>query len=815
MRLGRYRLLLSVPALLAHAAHGQSLVPAERAGRAAALTRAPAAAAIRNGRVFPTWIEGQDRFWYLRDVEKGQETVLVDAATGARRRLFDRHELAAAASAVAPSPLDPLRLPVSHISLDPTGVATVTLGGAAPIRCVMASPVRCAAAPKPDPSLLMAPDGKRALIARDGNLWIRTVETGAERQLTTAGTPDAGFAIRPDTFGQAHLQRLANPAPLPPHQAWWSPDGRMIYVAHVDQRHVAPYPYLRSVPLDGSFRPKPEQVRLALAGEEPARTTWWLIDTETGARRPVVLPGDPIAHDEASRNMLGVWWKPDSSALVQLVRADDVSAGYLFEVDARTGKARTVLRQPQQGEGINLFSAGNYGPPSARLIADGREMLLYAVRNGTGHLHRVDLATGRMRPVTRGPWWVRDILAVDERRGRVYFAAAGREAGNPYDRHIYRVNLDGTGLTHLSPEAGDHLVIDPAAPFGFDGSRGYQPLSPSGRYLVYDVATVATPTRSQIRRTDDAGLVATFEQADASALLAAGYRPPEEFSALTADGKHRLHGLVFRPADHDPAKRYPVIDLQYGSPHVAVTPRSFVAAATLPIDVAPAAATAALGFIVVVVDGRGTPLRPLDFSRTDPGYLARMGLDDHVAFLKALAVRDPSVDLDRVGISGASYGGWTTIRALIEYPDMFRAGFAGAPPGAMHNMYHAPALTSSEGPARYAGGSLARPAPNARPANFAAFDNVAQAARVQGSLLVAIGEVDENVLPGSTLQFVEAAMRADRDIEVVTVPNASHSGFYTRHLTRRVWNHWLGLFRGERLAADAPIPGMSPEPEPK
>jgi dipeptidyl aminopeptidase/acylaminoacyl peptidase len=343
-------------------------------------------------------------------------------------------------------------------------------------------------------------------------------------------------------------------------------------------------------------------------------------------------------------------------------------------------------------------------------------------------------------------------------------------------------------------------MINPQTGFGFDGVPAYQPVSPTGRYVVYNLAPIDTPTTTLLRRIDGPGSsdAITVERADASALYATGYRPPTEVVAKAADGTSDLYGVLYRPAGYDPQRRYPVILGQYNSPTTTNTPRYFGAAATSIMDFGPVTALAELGFIVVIVDPRGTPYRGAAFSDPPPGFLADMGLKDQVAAMNQLAAKDPSMDMGRVGVMGASFGGWTVLRAMLGYPDVFKVGTAWAAPGAFYNLYDAAPLTSTLGAELYAGGSRIRTKPNEHPENWASADSIAQVDRLKGKLLLGVGGLDENVIPGSTLQFYDAAVKANKQVELMFMPNSTHGpAHYIPYVTRHTWDFMVRNLAGE------------------
>jgi dipeptidyl aminopeptidase/acylaminoacyl peptidase len=406
--------------------------------------------------------------------------------------------------------------------------------------------------------------------------------------------------------------------------------------------------------------------------------------------------------------------------------------------------------------------------------------------------------------MTRGDWLLRDIISVDEARRRIYFTGGGREGGNPYYRYLYRVNFDGSALTLLSPEHADHMLTSPYNDvLAIDGAQGYQVVSPSGAYVLYNYSTPGQPPVTVIRSTVDGHLVATVEHADASALFAAGYRPPEEFVVKAADGTTDLWGALYKPANFDSTRRYPVLDVEYASPLTAVVPRNFVQALTGPSSPSAPSAYASLGLIAVVIDARGTTYRSRAFLHATYGKLNVNGLDDHVAAIRELGRRYAYLDTGNVGVIGRSFGGWSATRAMLEFPDFFRVGVAGAPPSSQQNMYLDYHETAMQGRPVYSDGSEIRPSPSEVPRNYAALDGRQQANRLKGHLLLIMGELDENVMPGSPLQFMDALMKANKDFDLIYLPNQNHYFTGNPYVTRRVWDYLVT----ELVGAVPPPPG--------
>jgi dipeptidyl aminopeptidase/acylaminoacyl peptidase len=272
---------------------------------------------------------------------------------------------------------------------------------------------------------------------------------------------------------------------------------------------------------------------------------------------------------------------------------------------------------------------------------------------------------------------------------------------------------------------------------------------------------------------------------------------PEEFLAKTADGADDTWNVWYPPPGFDSTKRYAVIDAQYASPLTAVVPRNF-AMALRGAPGANAPALAGLGFVAVIVDGRGTTYRSREFTQSAYGKLNVNGLDDHVAAIKQLGRTRRFVDTTRVGITGGSYGGWSTFRGMLEFPDFYSVGVAESPPGSMQNMYLDYHWTAQQGRPLYKDGTELRPGPTDVPTNWNAADGRQQASRLKGHLLIIMSELDENVLPGSPLQLIDALMRADKNFDLIYLPDTPHgSGRYTRYTTRRRWEYFEKYLMGE------------------
>lgn len=768
---------------------------------------------VKNAFVVPHWIGKSDDFWYQRQTHDGSVFVIVDAATGRSRPAFDHQSLAAAVTKATGETASAEHLPIKTMEFNQDRSSIHLVIGDKQYDCTLRpaacsgglpvppSPLEVTIATEPPPpvtdpneALLISPDRRWAVQTKDNNLWMQDMHGGQQRQLTTDGQPNCGYGIYVGIWNTASIPRdhmLEAGHHLPPMASFWSPDSRAVIVPHVDQRNVADYPYIESVPVDGSFRPKLHLVRVPLAGEKPAPLEWYIFDVPSGQYRRINFPYAKMQMDDSdSLELRSRWWSSDARHLYLVYRGLFKQSAFFFDVDITTGNVRTVIEEqllPRMDWAPSLVDA-----PVVWTGGDAKDIIWYSYRDGWGHLYLYDGQTGKLRnQITRGEWLVHAIVKVDEQKRLIYFTAAGKEGGNPYYRYLYRVNFDGSDLKLLSPEPADHL-IGRIAPLGEPPE--VETISPSGKYAVYNFSTPQQPPQTVIRSTADGKLIATVEKADATELWAAGYKPPEEFVARSADGKYDLWCLIYKPTDFDPQKHYPVIDTEYAATITSAVPRNFMEA----IHGAGGGndtALVELGFIAVAIDGRGTPNRSHDFWLASYGKMNINGLDDHVAAIQQMGKRFSYMDLERVGIMGQSFGGWSALWAMLEFPDFFKVGVAGIPAATGHGLY--PIMEEYQGPPVYSDGSHWRPKPNEVPENWKVIDGRAKAGNLKGHLLMFVGEDDENDLSGSVLQFVDALMAAGKNFDFIYLPSANHVARFShpQYAIRRMYDYMARYLR--------------------
>ncbi|SHF00869.1 S9 family peptidase [Streptoalloteichus hindustanus] len=699
---------------------------------------------VSRDRISPVWTDGGAGFWYRAD----KRFVLVDPAAGTRRPAFDHQRLAEALATASGQDVDAAALPFAAIELAADGVEFAARGGYWRCRLDTYEVEPAQPGPAVDFVELASPDRRHAIFRRDHDLWVRRLADGQEWALTTDGEQDLDYATSPDWWQYSVLVNKLGFPTMPPAAAW-SPDGTRVLTHRTDQRGVRRTHRVEALPADGGPARLHTQRYNHTGDERLPLAELVVLDITTGA--VVNAQAEPLLMSVVSPvSIRRAWWAADGTAVYFLRQSRDGRALSLERMDPTTGRVDTVVTETGDTRvEPNQWSEGQ--PPMVAVLSGGSEVLWYSQRDGWGHLYRYD-ATGALKGrVTSGDWAVREILHVDEERGLVYFTASGLVAEDPYRRSVCRVGMDGSGFVRLTDDDLDHAVT----------------VAPNGAYFVDSASTHDTPPVTTVR--DWAGKITVeLERADISGLLATGWNPPERFRVKAADGVTDVYGVLYKPHGFDPALRYPVIDHPYPGPqtnrvHPTFDPGFYGQEAE---------GLAALGFVVVAVDGRGTPGRDKAFSDASFGNIG--AASDQVAALRQLAETRPWMDMDRVGVMGNSAGGHQAVRAMLDHPEFYRVGVASCAP---HDLRY----VHAEFPERYHG--------MLDEVDYELVSNVDRADRLQGKLLLVHGGMDPNVLVDHTLRLAERLVSLDKDVETLILPGAEHLFLgYEHHLFRRRWD---------------------------
>jgi dipeptidyl aminopeptidase/acylaminoacyl peptidase len=733
---------------------------------------------VYGGAVRPTWLPG-DRFWYRNATARGYEFIVVDPARGTRTRAFDQGRIAAALTQATGTAYDSLHLPFTTFTLSNDARSLTVRVGARRWSCNPET-TRCDAAvddreeasgvrggsgaPAAAPSVT-SPDGKRAAFIRDYNLWVRDVATGAETQLTRDGVKDYGYAT--DNAGWIQSDK---PILL------WSPDSKRIATFQQDQRNVGEM-YLVNTKVG---HPTLKAWKYPLPGDSiVSMIERVVIDADGGRVTRFQMPPDQhrgtlCDHLVCRGNEWSdVEWYPDGSHLAFVSVSRDHKRATLRVADATTGAVRDVLDEVVATQ----YESGN-GDVNWHVLPATNEVIWYSERRDWGQLYLYDLNTGKLkRQITSGTGNVTQLFRVDAKTRTLYFGGVGKTPGrDPYFRQLYRVGMDGGATVLLTPENADHDIS----------------FAPSGRWFVDSWSTPTTPATSVVR---DLGgkVVKPLETADIARLTAAGWKAPTPIVVKARDGKTDLYGLLYTPTTLDSTKKYPIINHIYPGPQTgSVGGRGFSPAR------GDAQALAELGFVVVEIDGMGTPWRSKSFH---DAYYARMGdntLPDQVAGMKELASRYRWIDIDRAGIYGHSGGGFATADAMFRFPDFFKVGIA-------ESGNHDNRVYEDDWGERYQG--LLVRGPNGTD-NYTAEANQPLAKNLKGKLLLAHGTMDDNVPPNNTLLLVQSLIEANKDFDLLMLPNQAHGyGSMSSYMTRRRWDYFVKNLLGAEPPKEYEIGG--------
>ena len=691
--------------------------------------------------VEPHWIEKTDRFWYRKTSPKGTEFILVDAEHNTSAPAFDQEKLANAVSVAAKRQYAATKLPFESFDYLENGKAIRFTADKVEWTCSLAT-YECKQSPAEDPNEVLSPNKEWAAYVKDHNLFLRDVATGQVVQLTQDGVPGWDYAAPLPSLQlmvEQGTEEVKQPAGV-----FWSPDSSKLVTYRIDSRPAGRFPSIQYVPPD-QLRPKAYSVVYPLPGEVLPTAQPIIFDVPSAQRIEVKTPPLELPFQDGP----GFEWLPDSQSFYYDYETRGSKSEELRVVDANSGEQRVVIHEQSE-------QYVDPGETFFRFVHDGGEVLWSSERDGWNHLYLTNAKTGQLEnQVTEGSWVVDKIEYVDEKGRRVYFLANGREKGeDPYQTHLYCIGLDGQGLRLLSPENADHTVS----------------VSPDGQFFVDNYSRPDLPGKSVLRRTRDGSEVRTLEATDASALLATGWKYPEAFQGKAADGRTDLYGLIWRPSNFDSARKYPIVEHVYTGPQGFFVPKTFGAALHYSLQ-----SMAELGFVVVMVDGRGTTGRSRAFHLFSYHNLGG-AFEDHVAMIKQMADRFPYMDISRVGIFGTSAGGYGAAHAMLVFPDFYKVcvSISGD---------HDARLDKAWWNELYQGYPVGE--------DYAAQSNVTMAGRLQGHLLLEHGDVDENVHPVETMRFVDALMRANKNFDMLFVPNMFHGEGKNLYLVRRRWDYFV------------------------
>jgi dipeptidyl aminopeptidase/acylaminoacyl peptidase len=688
--------------------------------------------------VVPHWVDQTSAFWYVRQTEKGKEYVKVDAASKKRTALFDQQKMASALTEKAGREINAYNLPLQNCRLN---ISLDTLRfqldgkfwaysiknnrlldeGAIPSRGKERHWMEVDDEKEGRP--VTSPDGKWTAFIKNDNVYVREVATGKEKQLSQDGTLS--------NYYSSYIQ--------------WSPDSKSVVscrIRPVEKRYVY---YVESSPADQA-QPKLHKQEYAKPGDELRFKVPCIFEVESGRR---LIPSTELFSHQYE--LSGPMWNADSKAITFEYNERGHKVYRVLEMSAVDGSVRTLIEEKEE-------KYVNYPRIYRNYLSDGKRIIWSSERDNYNHLYLYDRATGKpLNQITKGEWYVRGVQHVDEANEVIYFSANGMKKGeDPYLIHYYKINFDGSNLVELTPEEGMHQCW----------------YSSDYKYLVDVYSKVDQAPIAVLRDAKNGKIRMQLDKADISALLANGWKAPEVFSAKGRDGKTDMWGVIYRPSNFDPSKKYPVIEYIYSGPGDQYVPKTFSSYNWWMTSLAE------LGFIVVQVDGMTTSFRSKEFEEVCYKNLKDAGLPDHIAWIKAAAQKYPYMDIDRVGIFGCSAGGQESTGAVLFHPEFYKAAYSacGCHDNRMDKIWWNELW-------------MGYPVDE----SYSACSNVDNAHLLSRPLMLVVGELDDNVDPASTMQVANALIKANKDFELVVIPGAHHTmgedfgehkryDFFVRHL---------------------------------
>ena len=672
---------------------------------------------------FTTWTEGTDQFVYRKSTKDGHEFVLVDAATLAKKPAFDHERLAAALSKATGQSYTAQKLPFPVVEFRDKGKAIEVPAADFSWKCSLED-YSCTKAGPAD--------------------WLFQHRTHAEPEKPDSKTPAP--AVSPDGKWEAlivnfnvHVRPKGETKDVAlsydgsegnryvAESIAWSPDSKKIAAYRVRPGYHRRIQYIDSSPED-QLQPKTFSIEYAKPGDALDLQQPVLFDV--AARTQVSLDDAMFPNPY---EMSPLVWRKDSHAVTFEYNQRSHQVYRVLEADPATGRVRAVI--DEESPTFFCYSGKMYRHD----IDDGKEIVWMSERDGWNHLYLYDGATGKVKnQITKGEWVVRGVDKVDDEHRQIYFHASGMHPGeDPYFEHYFRVNFDGSVLTPLTEAGATHSVR----------------FSSDLKYYVDTWSRVDLPPVTVLRRVEDGKQVGEIEGADASALLKTGWRAPEPFVAKGRDGKTDIWGVIVRPAKFDPSKKYPVVEAIYAGPQDSFVPKAFR-------PYYPMQSLAEIGFVVVQIDGMGTSNRSKEFHDVCWKNLGDAGFADRILWHKAVAAKYPWYDITRVGIYGHSAGGQNALGALLFHPEFYEAAVASS--GCHDNRMDK--IWWNE---QWMGWPLGP--------QYIASSNVENAAKLQGHLLLSVGELDDNVDPASTMQVANALIKAGKTFDFVFLPGQGHT----------------------------------------
>lgn len=693
-----------------------------------------------NLQVQPNWFPDSTGFWWVQHSTTGKRYQMMLFSSLKPQPLFDHNRLAVLLQRNLGESFDANDLPLSN--LDFRNNESIHFKIEQTLYDFNSSNFSLQKVAKEEekrnPYESTSPDGKWIAYTKDYNLYIRSTETGASHQLSKNGRKNYEYGSYYGWFDKMEGEGGERPRRFTVN---WSPDSKYLQTYICDLRSANKM-YMLDWSVDSLYRPR----LLSYYRGSPGDTNMVHLapvfyNLNRKKQVPIKLPR--LTHI----NSMSFRWSKAS---------DQVYAYYQERGFQKAQILQLNLAKNRSVQLISDHSKTNIDNFDYWLAEDQNRLLFASERSGWRQLYGFDLQKGGIYPLSLGEYYFHDIVDITS-DGWVYFLAAGRESNrNPYHQYLYRIKLDGSQLTLLTPEDAHHIIS----------------FAPNGQYFVDNYSTATQPTRTVLRASHTGKISLEVSKANIKALKNKGWKAPQVFTAIGRDGKTQIYGALWKPTNFNPSKKYPIIDHSYTGPHTQVFPKDFRRVLSVSNQ-----ALAELGFIVMMVDGLGSSGRSKAFhnySYKNMGY----NLADHVLAIRQLGQRYPWIDMDRVGIFGHSAGGYDAGHAMLQFPDFYKVAVASS---ADHDFR----MEKAWWPEMYMGWPV--------DSSYHRVSNITMADRLKGKLLLVHGALDDNVNASATFKLAEALVKADKEFDLLILPSQRHGyqGSYRDYFRKKRWNYFV------------------------
>ena len=697
--------------------------------------------------VSPHWDKNHNILWYSNYTPKGTEYVKVNIKTLKKENLFDQVEFAKQLSEQTDTEVSPYSLPVWIKGINEDGLIEYSYKRKNYTYDYATSTITEADTPDKKPrNYSESPDKKNTLIVSDYNVWLKKEDQDSV-QITTDGTQKNGYGVTPSWMSVKNIESEGDH--ILDLDINWSPNNRFAIIGRYNRTNARNLYLYKTLPDEGN-RAEVYSYERPLAGDSLTATVeYYLFDTENNNIKR--LDFDPIT----TFLTYGFRWDKEGNKAYYMKYARGYQSMDITEINLPDLTTRSIYKE----------SASTYIDPMTSLfnLLDDGSFLFVSEKDGWNHIYRYSTKTGELlKQITKGEYVVRSIEHVDTKSKTIYFTACGKEKNtDPYLPLLYSIKFNGQSLKLLTPEKAEHTVS----------------IWADKNVFVDNFSTVQEPNIAVLRSLKDGKVLKTLEQGDISKITEMGWQAPEPFKAKGRDGKTDIYGVLYKPANFDPSKKYAIIEGTYSGPQTIRAPKSFRRG--LLNDDTP---LAQLGFVLINIDGMGSAYRSKAFHDVSYKNLGDIGGPDKIAVMKELAEQYSWLDTTRVGIFGHSAGGYDAARALLAYPDFYKVGVAAA---GNHDHRAAKAWW----PELYMG-YPAGP-------HYDEQSNYYNADKLQGHLMLIHGDMDQNVNTASSMRFAAELIKANKDFELLIIPGKDHSStYYDKYVIRKRWDYFVRYLMG-------------------